>query len=72
MPQASGPSGYAGAMNRRAQPKDGDRWLKPEANPEPEADYDAWLAAEIAAGCAELDAGKSTPLKKVRKDVGLE
>jgi hypothetical protein len=60
-------------MNARAQPGDRERWVRPpKADDRPEPGYDAWLAAEIEAACAELDAGKATPLEKVRKEFGLE
>ncbi|WP_333815747.1 hypothetical protein [Tabrizicola sp.] len=50
-----------------------DRWLKPDG-PEvkPEPGYDEWLAAEIAAGLAELDAGKGIPAAEVWRSLGLE
>lgn len=38
----------------------------------PEAGYDAWLAEEIAAGTAELDAGLGIPAAQVWKDLGIE
>ncbi len=38
----------------------------------PQADYDTWLADEIAAGCAELDAGQGIPADQVWKKLGLE
>lgn len=49
------------------------RWIKP-ARPEeqPEAGYDEWLAADIAAGIAELDAGKFVTLDQVKREFGLE
>ena len=34
--------------------------------------YDAWLAADIAAGLAEVEAGQVTPIADVRKEFGLE
>lgn len=49
------------------------RWTKP-ATPDqhPEAGYDAWLKADIAAGAAELDAGQGIPADKVWRSLGLE
>jgi predicted transcriptional regulator len=37
-----------------------------------QADYEAWLAEEIAAGCAELEAGKGIPAEQVWQELGLE
>jgi hypothetical protein len=34
--------------------------------------YEEWLAAEIEAGCAELDAGESLPAERVWQELGLE
>lgn len=51
-------------LKRRTEPSPSDS--------RPEADYDEWLAAEIDAGCAELDAGMGIPAQKAWKDVGLE
>jgi hypothetical protein len=50
-----------------------ERWTKP-ARPEdqPEAGYAEWLAAEIEAGIAELDAGKGIPAAEVWRSLGLE
>lgn len=49
------------------------RWIKPAAPEErPEAGYDEWLAADIAAGIAELDAGKFVTLDQVKREFGLE
>jgi hypothetical protein len=55
------------------KPSDVDRWIKP-ARPEdqPEPGYEEWLAAEIEAGLAELDAGKGIPAGDVWKSLGLE
>ena len=52
---------------------DVEHWLKP-ARPEDAAapGYDAWLEAEIAAGIAELDAGRFATLEQVKKEFGLE
>lgn len=50
-----------------------DRWTKPAAAEDrPEAGYDEWLAAEIAAGIAELDAGQAIPAADVWRSLGLE
>ncbi|ULB12150.1 hypothetical protein ORIO_20310 (plasmid) [Cereibacter azotoformans] len=50
-----------------------DRWLKPGLpEDQPEPGYEEWLAAEIAAGIAELDAGKGIPAEEVWKELGLE
>ena len=50
-----------------------DRWIKPAtAEDRPEACYDEWLAAEIEAGIAELDAGKGIPAADVWRSLGLE
>lgn len=60
-------------MNTRARPKDGKRWFKPPSTDiQPEAGYDEWLAAEIEAGCAELDAGQGIPAEQVWKELGVE
>ena len=49
------------------------RWIKPDApDKQPEAGYDEWLAADIAAGIAELDAGKFVTLDQVKREFGLE
>jgi predicted transcriptional regulator len=44
--------------------------------PPPEAedlvDYENWLAEEIAAGCAELNAGEGIPAEQVWQTLGLE
>lgn len=50
-----------------------DRWIKPDGpEVQPEPGYDEWLAAEIAAGIAELDAGKVVTLGALKKEFGLE
>lgn len=60
-------------MAKRVQSRDGERWFKPPSSDmRPEASYDEWLAAEIEAGCAELDAGQAIPAQKVWKKLGLE
>ncbi|RWR05088.1 hypothetical protein D2T32_17735 [Sinirhodobacter populi] len=47
-----------------------ERGMKPGDGPE--LDYDEWLAAELNAGLAELDAGKGIPAKEVWQSLGLE
>ena len=48
-------------------------WIKPApSDHKGEPGYDEWLAAEIAAGLAELDAGKVTPLDDVKREFGQE
>ena len=62
-------------MNAHAEAKDRERWFKPpstDAAAPPEAGYDEWLAAEIEAGCTELDAGKGKDAEQVWKELGLE
>lgn len=60
-------------MSERTQPRDGERWFKPPStDAAPDPGYDDWLAAEIAAGCAELDAGEGIAAEQVWKDLGLE
>jgi hypothetical protein len=50
-----------------------ERWTAP-AGPghQPEPGYSEWLAADIAAGAAELDAGKGIPADEVWRSLGLE
>lgn len=49
------------------------RWIKPAAPDEQsEPGYDEWLAADIAVGAAELDAGKGRPADEVWRSLGLE
>ena len=57
-------------MNKPATPIPSELWTAANATPAP--DYDAWLAAELAAGTADLNAGKLTPLTEIRKEFGLE
>ena len=45
--------------------------MPPEEEP-PLTDYEASLADEIVAGCAELDAGKGIPAEQVWQELGLE
>ena len=50
-----------------------DRWIKPAAPEDrPEPGYDEWLAAEIEAGIAGLDAGQGVPAADVWRSLGLE
>lgn len=49
------------------------RWIKsPPPDERPEPGYDEWLATDIAAGIAELDAGKGIPANEVWRSLGLE
>ena len=57
-------------MNKPTAPTASTLWTAANATPAP--DYDAWLAAELAAGIVELDAGKLTSLADIRKEFGLE
>ncbi|TPE48203.1 hypothetical protein [Amaricoccus solimangrovi] len=60
-------------MSTRAQPTDAERWPgPPSGDVRPETGYDEWLAAEIEAGRAELDAGQGIPAEQVWKELGLE
>lgn len=60
-------------MNARVNKTDRSDWLLPEPRKAVlEAGYDAWLAEEIAAGTAELDAGLGIPAAKVWKDLGID
>ena len=64
---------YTGIMKKRVQSRERERWFKPPSTAtRPEAGYDEWLAAEIEAGCAELDAGQAIPAEQVWKRLGLE
>lgn len=50
-----------------------ERWLKPShPKDQPESGYAEWLAEEIEAGVAELDAGKGIPAADVWRSLGLE
>jgi len=50
-----------------------DRWLKPDGpEVQPKPGYAEWLEAEIAAGIAELDAGKFATLEQLKAEFGLE
>jgi hypothetical protein len=67
------PVGYVPAMNKPTKSSDADLWIAPRAKDVvPVAGYDAWLAQDMAAGLAEIDAGAVTPLAEVRKEFGLE
>ena len=60
-------------MNAKHPTKDAKLWHAPPGPTDaPAPGYDAWLAAELAAGIADLDAGRVTPLEDVRKEFGLE
>ena len=60
-------------MNKFANPNDVQQWVQPPAGKvSPVAGYDAWLAQDIAAGLAEIDAGATAPLADMRKEFGLE
>ena len=49
------------------------RWIKPaEPDQPPEAGYDEWLAADIAAVLAELDAGNGIPADDIWRSLVLE
>ncbi len=64
---------YHCRMNKPSDPKRARLWTDPPAAPDaPVAGYDDWLARDIARGIADLDAGKATPLEKMRKEFGLE
>lgn len=48
------------------KPADIERWIRPEGpEDKPESGYAEWLAAEIEAGIAELDAGKAIPAAEI-------
>ena len=61
-------------MRPEARDRDNvQRWIKPPLTEEPpQAGYDEWLATDIAAGIAELDAGKGIPADEVWRSLGLE
>ncbi len=64
---------YLGPMNKPSTSNPIPDWTDAPAVPATQAlGYDAWLAADIAAGQADLDAGRTTPLALLRKDLGLE
>jgi hypothetical protein len=50
-----------------------ERWTRPsQPGDQPEPGYAEWLAEEIEAGIAELDAGRGIPVEEVWKSLGLE
>jgi hypothetical protein len=60
-------------MNKPSDPKAVRLWTDaPAPGDAPVTGYDAWLADEIAQGTADLDAGRSVPIGKMRKEFGLE
>ena len=60
-------------MNKSATPNDISEWVNaPPSDTSAVPGYDDWLAQDIAAGLADLDAGNATPLADIRKDLGLE
>ena len=60
-------------MNKPAKTSDIHEWTgAPAADAAPAAGYDAWLQEDIAAGLADVKAGKVTPLATIRKEFGLE
>ncbi len=62
-----------GSMSTRARSGDGKRRAEPPApDAERETGYDAWLEAELEAGCAELDAGRGVAAERAWKELGLE
>jgi hypothetical protein len=61
---------YFRPMNKPAASLPSPLWTAADATPAP--GYDAWLAQELAAGTADLDAGKLTALTEIRKEFGLE
>lgn len=64
---------YLYPMNKQSNPKLAAEWTDaPAADDEPVVGYEAWLAADVAAGLAEIAEGKITPLADVRKEFGLE
>ena len=60
--------GYIRGMRKLVTRQDAS---PPEEEPS-RADYEAWLAEEIAAGCAELDAGEGILAEQVWPALGLE
>jgi hypothetical protein len=64
---------YPPLMNKPSDTQPAHQWTAALATDvQRVAGYDAWLAKDIAAGVADLDAGKITPLADVRKEFGLE
>jgi hypothetical protein len=60
-----------GYIMRMRKPGTRQDVVPPEEGPS-QADYEAWLAEEITAGCAELDAGKGIPAEQVWQELSLE
>ena len=59
-------------MDKQSNPKLAAEWTDaPASNAKPVAGYQAWLAADIAAGLVEIAEGKTTPPADVRKEFGL-
>ena len=64
---------YPHHMNKPPDTQPAHQWTAvPATDLSPVAGYDTWLAKDIAAGLADLDAGKTTPLADVRKEFELE
>ena len=64
---------YLHAMNKQSNPKVAAEWTDaPASDAKPVVGYEAWLAADIATGLAEIAEGKTMPLADVRKEFGLE
>jgi hypothetical protein len=60
-------------MNKPAAPSDLREWIDPPAAGDtPVPGYDAWLEADIAAGLADLKAGKTLSQSAIRREFGLE
>jgi hypothetical protein len=60
-------------MNKPVTKTDRGAWYLPEPGKAvPEAGYDAWLAEDIAAGTAELDAGLGVAAAEVWRELGVE
>lgn len=60
-------------MTKRAQVPRRELWTRPPLPQDGVAPgYEAWLAGEIEAAAAELDAGHGVPAEQVWKDLGIE
>ena len=60
-------------MNKAAKTSDIREWTDaPVKDSVPVAGYEAWLEQDIAAGLADLKAGRTTPIATIRKEFGLE
>ena len=60
-------------MNKPAKLTDIREWTDaPAKDAAPAPGYEAWLEQDIAAGLADLKAGKTIPLATIRKEFGLE